>query len=56
MFKFVNYNTNIIKMINDYNLEYTDIIQYLNQIVIKKSERLNIVFKAKELDNSDYNI
>lgn len=43
-------------MINDYNLEYTDIIQYLNQIVIKKSERLNIVFKEKETDNSDYNI
>lgn len=43
-------------MINDYNLEYTDIIQYLNQIVIKKSERLNIVFKEKEIDNSDYNI
>ena len=43
-------------MINDYNLEYTDIIQYLNQIVIKKSERLNIVFKAKDIDNSDYNI
>lgn len=43
-------------MINDYNLEYTDIIQYLNQIVIKKSERLNIVFKEKEIDNSDYKI
>lgn len=43
-------------MIIDYNLEYTDIIQYLNQIVIKKSERLNIVFKEKEIDNSDYNI
>ena len=35
-------NDDYNKMINDYNLEYTDIIQYLNQIVIKKSERLII--------------
>ena len=39
-------------MINDYNLEYTDIIQYLNQIVIKKSERLNIIFKAIDYADS----
>ena len=41
-------------MIENYSMEYNDVIQYLNSFVIKKSERLNINFKFKITDSTDY--
>ena len=34
-------------------MEYNDVIQYLNSLVVKKSERLNIIFKYKTPTQED---
>lgn len=43
-------------MIENFNMEYNDVIQYLNSLVVKKSERLNIIFKYKTPTQEDLNI
>lgn len=40
-------------MIENFNMEYNDVIQYLNSLVVKKSERLNIIFKYKTSTEED---
>lgn len=42
-------------MIENFNMEYNDVIQYLNSLVVKKSERLNIIFKYKTSTEEDIN-
>lgn len=40
-------------MNGNFNFEFSDVIQYLNSFVIKKSERINLQFKNKTITQED---